>query len=221
MKEINMGVRVNMGCGMTPTDGWRNFDNSFAVLLARFPLWSVRMVSSLMGLRQELLQKAEFFQQNNVCWANSAKRIPLGNGEVEVLYSSHMLEHLSRRNGRKFLGEALRVLQSGGVLRLALPDLSKLVSKYIENGDADSFMQGLWVVPRSFDSFKDRLSFILFGFGDHLWMYDSSSIVKLLQEFGFVDVEVLPPNKTTIPDYFPLDLTERENESLYVEAKAP
>lgn len=216
-----MGVRVNMGCGQTPTDGWRNFDNSLSVRLGKFPLWSVRLLSPLLGLRQKTLVNIEFYQQNNVYWANSAKRIPLGNGEVEVLYSSHMFEHLSRRNARKFLGEALRVLQSDGILRLALPDLSKLVSKYIEDGDADAFMEGLWVVPRHVESFKDRLFFILFGFGDHQWMYDSSSIVKLLQELGFVDVKILPPNKTTIPDYLPLNLTEREDESLYVEAKAP
>ena len=29
-----MTIKVNFGCGMTPTDGWVNYDNSFAIKLA-------------------------------------------------------------------------------------------------------------------------------------------------------------------------------------------
>jgi hypothetical protein len=33
-----MSIRVNIGCGKSPTDGWVNFDNSFSVRAARWPL---------------------------------------------------------------------------------------------------------------------------------------------------------------------------------------
>ena len=33
-----MGVRINVGCGMTPTPGWTNYDNSLSVKLARRPI---------------------------------------------------------------------------------------------------------------------------------------------------------------------------------------
>ena len=29
-----MTIKVNFGCGTTPTDGWINYDNSFALKLA-------------------------------------------------------------------------------------------------------------------------------------------------------------------------------------------
>lgn len=32
-----MAVRINLGCGQKPTPAWRNFDNSFSVLISRFP----------------------------------------------------------------------------------------------------------------------------------------------------------------------------------------
>ena len=31
-------VRVNVGCGSSPTPGWVNFDNSLSVRAARWPL---------------------------------------------------------------------------------------------------------------------------------------------------------------------------------------
>jgi predicted SAM-dependent methyltransferase len=40
-----------------------------------------------------------------------------------------MIEHLDRREARSFLAEARRVLRPGGVLRLAAPDLSRLVDQ--------------------------------------------------------------------------------------------
>ena len=33
-----MSVKINIGCGRTPTEGWRNFDNTLAIRLARSPL---------------------------------------------------------------------------------------------------------------------------------------------------------------------------------------
>ena len=31
-------IRVNIGCGRTPTSGWQNYDNSLALKLAKYPL---------------------------------------------------------------------------------------------------------------------------------------------------------------------------------------
>jgi len=33
-----VSVKVNIGCGRTPTEGWLNFDNSLALKLARSPI---------------------------------------------------------------------------------------------------------------------------------------------------------------------------------------
>jgi len=43
-----------------------------------------------------------------------------------------MLEHLDREEAKLFLREALRVLKSGGIIRLVLPDLGKLIKEYFE-----------------------------------------------------------------------------------------
>jgi hypothetical protein len=51
-------------------------------------------------------------------------------------------------------------------------------------------------------------------------MYAASSLIRLLERHGFGDARELPAGQTTIPDPGPLDLREREEESVYVEAEA-
>ena len=55
----------------------------------------------------------------------------------DVLYSSHMLEHLDTVEAMKFLIEARRVLKHGGIIRLAVPDLRRMIADYETDGDAD------------------------------------------------------------------------------------
>lgn len=37
-EQRNRMVRINIGCGQTPTNGWENFDNSFSLRLSKIPL---------------------------------------------------------------------------------------------------------------------------------------------------------------------------------------
>ena len=40
-------LKINVGCGRTPIDGWQNFDNTISVWLPRYPL----MILLLKGLK--------------------------------------------------------------------------------------------------------------------------------------------------------------------------
>jgi len=133
-----------------------------------------------------------------------------------------MLEHLDREEARKFLAEARRLLASGGILRLAVPDIRMLVEKYLATGDSDAFIDKSLLSETKPKGVFAKLKYMLFtGFRHHHWMYDSVSLPKLLIEAGFRDPIVLPSGETTISDPGLLDLRERWDESLYVEARNP
>lgn len=66
------------------------------------------------------------------------KGLPFSDGSVGVCYSSHVLEHLTKDRARNFMAECMRVLKSGGVIRLAVPDLEGVVREYIRALDAVS-----------------------------------------------------------------------------------
>lgn len=57
--------------------------------------------------------------------------LPFENSSIDVCYSSHVLEHLDRNAATAFVKESFRVLRSGGVIRLAVPDLEQIAREYL------------------------------------------------------------------------------------------
>ncbi len=210
--------RVNLGCGQTPIKGWRNFDNSLSIRLAKIPsLPTILLKLGLLKLNQ--YQFIYFARVNDIEYGDVTKGLPLQNESINVIYSSHMLEHLDQAESDIFLKEAYRVLIKGGIIRLVVPDIRKQVEQYVVSGDADTFVKAtsLWTTrPKTI---IQRLRLLLAGFRHHLWMYDGKSLSDLLEKHGFVNPKILPPGETSISNYDPLDLFERSSESIYVEAE--
>ena len=207
-------IRVNIGCGATPTKGWVNLDNSWTVRLAARPLLLGLLHRAGLASGDQLSFAAQACA-GGVQWAN-ALELPFADGTVEVAYSSHMLEHLGRSDARAFLAEVRRVLAPGGILRLALPDLSLLVARY---RDADEFVAQTYLAHDPPRGLRARLRALADGERDHAWMYDGPSLLRLATGAGFTFARILPAGETTIPEPGPLDLRERESESVYLEAR--
>jgi predicted SAM-dependent methyltransferase len=198
--------RVNIGCGQAPTEAWRNFDNSLSVKLAKIPvLPNLLLRCRLLGKDQYAFIK--FAKRHNIEFAN-ARRLPLPDSSVEVLYSSHMLEHLTPEVAGCVLKEAFRVLQSGGILRLAVPDLRLFVADYLDTGDADTLVYAMQHGYSAPDSLIRRLARAFIAPRHHQWMYDGASLSRLVEKYGFQQANVMPAGETTIPNPGTLDLME-------------
>jgi predicted SAM-dependent methyltransferase len=85
------------------------------------------------------------------------KRLPYGDGEFEAVYHSHVLEHFPKKQGVAFIQECHRLLKSGGVIRVAVPDLEQIARLYLESlekaskgmaGWADNYE---WMVMELYD----------------------------------------------------------------------
>jgi predicted SAM-dependent methyltransferase len=63
------------------------------------------------------------------------KRLPFEDGTFEVVYHSHVLEHLTKEQGTAFMNECCRVLKPKGILRVVVPDLEIIARLYLENLD--------------------------------------------------------------------------------------
>lgn len=65
--------------------------------------------------------------------------LPFESSTIDSCYSSHVLEHLDRNAAEAFVKESFRVLRSGGVIRLVVPDLEQIAREYLRLLDiADS-----------------------------------------------------------------------------------
>ena len=212
-----ISLKINIGCGDTPTKGWRNYDNSWSVRLAKkkvltYILWKFWFLS-------EAQDKFISFAKNaNILWADGIKRIPENDSSVDVIYSCHMVEHLEKLDVASFFKEVRRILKSGGIIRLAVPNIKYQVDNYLKDGDADKFIESTHLTRKKPKTIIAKIKYLIIGDRNHQWMYDGKSLCNLLSSAGFEEPRILEPGLTTIPDPGMLDLKERSPESVFVEA---
>ena len=60
------------------------------------------------------------------------KGIPFQDSYFDVVYHSHLLEHFPKNAALPFMMECYRVLKPGGVIRVAIPDLERIASLYLQ-----------------------------------------------------------------------------------------
>ncbi|MBV6640771.1 MAG: methyltransferase domain-containing protein [Cyclobacteriaceae bacterium] len=59
------------------------------------------------------------------------KGLPFENESLKVVYHSHVLEHIPKSTAKTFMSECFRVLEPGGVIRIAVPDLEGIIRNYL------------------------------------------------------------------------------------------
>lgn len=219
MNTVQSVRRMNVGCGSSPTHGWLNFDGSPSVRLANQPLLT-RFLDSLRFLTDDNKRFIAFCRGSDIRWANATRSLPVQTGSADVLYSSHMLEHLDTVEAMKFLIEARRVLKHEGIIRLAVPDLRRMIADYETDGDADRLVSRTQLAHTRPQTLLQKLRWLFVADrSHHRWMYDANSLTLLLTRAGFGRVVVQPAGGTMIPNPGDLNLREREDESIYVEAQ--
>jgi predicted SAM-dependent methyltransferase len=57
--------------------------------------------------------------------------IPYPDGTFDLVYHSHVLEHIPKQQADAFIRECVRVLKPGGILRVAIPDLEQISRNYM------------------------------------------------------------------------------------------
>lgn len=83
--------------------------------------------------------------------------LPYGDIEIDVVYSSHLLEHFNKSFAPQFLQECFRVLKPGGIIRIAVPDLETIVRLYLmlldkaRKGDTEAQGAYDWILMELFD----------------------------------------------------------------------
>ena len=60
------------------------------------------------------------------------KGLPYSNDRFEVVYHSHLLEHLNKTNGLQLIKECYRVIAPNGIVRIVVPDLEILAKQYLK-----------------------------------------------------------------------------------------
>ena len=71
-------------------------------------------------------------RSDSVMHLDATRPFPFGDGELDYIYSEHMIEHITHPQTEAMVRECFRVLKPGGKIRLATPDLAALLDLYRE-----------------------------------------------------------------------------------------
>jgi SAM-dependent methyltransferase len=237
---------LNLGCGTKTSNktGVINVDWSIYLRLKKN-----RILRPLVPLfiRGERLERFESLA-DNIFVHNLAKGIPFDSESVDVVYHSHMLEHLDSDVAEGFLREVYRVLKPGGIHRIVVPDFEKTCRAYvahiesceedpIESDNHDSYIARL--LEQSVrkeasgtskqNSLRRAIENLVLGDArergeTHQWMYDRINLRVKLLNAGYKELQVQDYNTSLIRDWvhYRLDVDkdgqQYKPESLYVEA---
>lgn len=124
--------------------------------------------------------------------------LPFPDNSIDAINCSHMLEHLTREEGLKFLKECNRVLKPDGIIRIAVPNAERLVSEYLFDV-SDNPLDDIPHVSAGLDRHKlynigaekaedaaDALYHLLLD--NHKTIYDSSALGNQLRNAGFTPI---------------------------------
>lgn len=157
------GLRLHLGCGADVRAGWVNVD------------------ADLNGDGKP--ESSDYYQYD------LRRGIPLPDGSCSVVYSSHFFEHLTNEYGRKLFNESFRVLEPGGLFRVALPDWRKFFGEYLADDRAvwrllpvEEMFPGRSVTSVPFGEMMDRN---IYQGGEHVCFYDEERTIGILTEVGF------------------------------------
>jgi SAM-dependent methyltransferase len=90
-------------------------------------------------------------QSPSIRCADVSQGIPFPDQHFDVVYHSHMIEHIRVNDVQRFLRDCRRVLKPGGIMRVATPDLERLCALYLEKLRASAAADHEWLVIEMLD----------------------------------------------------------------------
>lgn len=155
-------MRINYCCGRQVLDGFYNIDAVRSEFAPRDP---------------ELLFELKFKNGELV------EKTPLDDGCADELQAMHVIEHFYRFDVDAVVEEWKRLLHSGGLLVLELPNLEAACRNLLNRGMSDRDV----IFPIYGDpSWKSP-------YMCHRYGYTPSTITQLLVGHGFTKIRILPP----------------------------
>jgi predicted SAM-dependent methyltransferase len=137
----------------------------------------------------------DFKGTGEVVYLDAREPFPLPDASFDVVYSEHMLEHLTYADGLQCLRECYRVLRPGGRIRVATPSLERLMQLYAPTLSEVQQRYLRWSVDEFVpDADAPLPGFVLNNFlrdWGHEFVYDPQTLRHALTSAGFVDLEEL------------------------------
>jgi predicted SAM-dependent methyltransferase len=186
--QVSKRLSLNLGCGPVQPAGWVNIDGSNRAWLAAKLPFIDKILSRFVG-------STEFGP--HVLVHDLYKPLPFEERSVDCIYAGELWEHFEYQDAYALTLRCWRVLKSGGVLRICVPDGVSFWRRYIEIHDA---LLGQPKESRCVGPLRDYVAMYFeeictrrLWFGSmghkHKWQFDEVQLIDLFERCGFIEVE--------------------------------
>lgn len=145
---------------------------------------------------------------------DASQPFPFPDGSFRYIFSEHVIEHLSYESALAMLRECHRVLEPGGRLRIATPNLERFLALFAEDRspELEEYISGklLWHGwPEGIDPASMILNREMHDFG-HAFLYTPQLLRGSLEQTGFTEIREHAPGESDDPE-----MRNRESRALY------
>lgn len=146
----------------------------------------------------------DFEPANDQVYLDATKPFPLPEASIQYIFGEHLIEHLTYEEGLNMLRECRRVLAPGGKIRLATPDLLRLLQLF-QDGKTEAMEHYIvrklkwhgW--PMAGQTAAQILNGEMHSFG-HQFVYDPATLSDSLLRAGFVRIAQFAPGESDDPE---------------------
>ncbi len=114
--------------------------------------------------------------------------LPFPNDCVDLIYSSHLLEHFGYYDLLNLLNECLRILKPGGIFSAAVPNARIYLEAYQNPEGFDPEIYCRHKPAYHFHSKIDYVNYMAYMDGHHRYMFDEENIRVILRRCGYSKV---------------------------------
>lgn len=200
---LEKSICLHIGCGLVTPDGWENIDASPSLRLSQIPIIGRYLVAMRKG--PDWAKSAQY--------GDIVRGLNLQPDTCELIFASHVLEHLSLKDFHVAMDNIYKYLKPGGYFRAIVPDLEALINRYVrQRADsamatkaASDFVTDTWMGhPGSRRNFYLRLQ-ESFANSRHQWMWDEFSLFDAFFQHSFKNIKRCKHGEWSDPRFAKVD----------------
>lgn len=141
-----------------------------------------------------------------VHFLDATQPYPFGDGQVDRIYSEHMIEHVPATAGMAMLGHCFEALRPGGRIRIVTPDAFQVCRLITDKSSPDvrayseALYQAAHMPTPAVKGLGVAYNIVTHDWG-HVFLYDFDTMRDFMAHVGFVKIERKPVLESDDPAF--------------------
>ena len=135
---------------------------------------------------------------------DAARSFPVPAGTLDYIFSEHVIEHLEYDEALVMLRQCLRALKPGGRMRLATPDLERIIKLYSQPDGVEQAHYIRWIMQNFRPQYGDFSPAHAINQSFHGWrhkfIYDEATLRASMKGVGFQNISRVQPGESDDPN---------------------